>query len=314
MNPPPTRSKWSMVLGPFTFHARESFIPSRLPNMKEVVERMIWFLVPRPKGSAFLTSKEWAATQVAEELCEHWIWCNVLPKYQKNVTKMILKIYEDFKKILGFNKSKQTENWVQDKVIPYMESLEQGLDIRTMDADFRKKQEETYGVKETQDEESFLEDQIKGKRVGHCDGFVDRKWLAQDARRRKEVESYQKRLNKSEQGKLDLVKVAIPDEYDDPNQNSAEAEDGDYEDEGEEDMPGMSKKRKRSVNPEGWAQNCGELPDNFRHIRHGVKKVRPEYYTAVDRCISELHMSKEQAIGSTIIIAKELFQPQLEEV
>ena len=50
-----------------------------------------------------------------------------------------------------------------------------------------------------------------------------------------------------------------------------------------------------------------ELPKNYKHIHLSVQRVRPEYYTALDRCISELHMSKEQAIGSTIIIAKELF-------
>ena len=71
------------------------------------------------------------------------------------------------------------------------------MDIRTMDPDFRKKQEQQYEVKETEMEDKFWEDQMRGKRVGHCDGFVDRKWLAQNARRRKEEESFQRRLEKS---------------------------------------------------------------------------------------------------------------------
>ena len=57
----------------------------------------------------------------------------------------------------------------------------------------------------------------------------------------------------------------------------------------------------------GSKSNTGCLPPNYRHIRTSVKSVRPEYYTAIDCCISELHMSKEQSIGSTIIFAKELF-------
>ena len=110
---------------------------------------MIWFLVPRVKGSAFRTSKEWAAMQVAEELCEHWIWCNVYPKHPKDITKSILNLYGDFKKLQGTHKDR-TEQLVEEKVKPFMQSLDdEGMDIRTIDLDFRRKQEEQYGVKET---------------------------------------------------------------------------------------------------------------------------------------------------------------------
>ena len=85
-----TRSKWSMSLGSVTISARETFPSSKLPSKREVLERMIWFLVPRPKGSFMMTSKEWAAQQVTEELCEHWIWCNIYPKHPSIVTGRIL--------------------------------------------------------------------------------------------------------------------------------------------------------------------------------------------------------------------------------
>ena len=64
MNPFNTRSQWSMSIGTITIHAREAFTSSRLPSKREVLERMIWFLVQRPKGSFIITSKEWVAMQV----------------------------------------------------------------------------------------------------------------------------------------------------------------------------------------------------------------------------------------------------------
>ena len=164
--------------------------------------------------------------------------------------------------------------------------------------------EKHYGVKETDMEVEFWEDQMRGRRIGHCDGFVDRKWSAMDARRRKDQESYQSRLEREkEEQVLRFAKVNISD--DDLEDSQDDTRDFDYEMEEGQDVR-SSKKRRRIVG-EADPNNNLELPKNYKHIRLSVQRVRPEYYTALDRCISELHMSKEQAIGSTIIIAKELF-------
>ena len=307
-----TRSKWSMSLGQKTIKARETFTSSKLPSMREVLERMIWFMVPRPKGSfnSTIKSKESAAMQVTDELCEHWVWSNVYPKHPKNVEKQVISLYNEFKNLQKYPQAKMTEKWVKEKLEPFMSKLEQGLDIRTTDASFRKKQEEWFGVKETEIEEDFWKDQMYGKRLGHCDSFVDRKWMAQDMRRKADMKSFLRRLEKSEEEmKILAKKVEVPDEFDENLNTVVEDNDSDYEEQakvGDEDASSKKRKRRRYV-AEAGTENSGELPDCYRHIRSSAKKVRPEYYTAVDRCISELHMSKEQAIGSTLIIAKELF-------
>ena len=306
-----TRSKWSMSLGPMTIKARGAFTSSKLPSKREVLERMIWFMVPRPKGSLITTtkSKESAAMQVTDELCEHWVWSNVYPKHPKNVEKQVMSLYEEFKNLQKYPQAKMTEKWIKEKLEPFINKLEQGLDIRTTDISFRKRQEEWFGVKETQIEEDFWKDQMYGDRVGHCDSFVDRKWVAQDMRRKSDLKSFLRRLEKSEQEmKILAEKVEVPDEFDE-NLNILEDKDPDYEEDAKVgDLDESSKKRKRrSYVAEASTENSEQHPDCYRHIRSSAKKVRPEYYTAVDRCISELHMSKEQAIGSTMIIAKELF-------
>ena len=216
-----------MNIGTVNFNARETFTSSKLPMKKEVLERMVWFKIPRPKGSFILTSKEWAAEQVADELVEHWVWSNVYPKHPKTVVKMIMSLYDEFKNLQKYSKARMTDKWVKEKLEPFITILEQGLDIRTTDATFRKKQEEWFVVKETEIEDEFWEDQMTGKRLGHCDSFVDRKWKAQDTMRRADLQSFLKRLEKSEQEMKTLEeKVEVPEEFDD-NQNRVLEDDHD---------------------------------------------------------------------------------------
>ena len=51
-------------------------------------------------------------------ISEHWIWCNVYPKYMRNVVSSICKLYDDFKTMQKTAKVKQTEAWVHNKAQP----------------------------------------------------------------------------------------------------------------------------------------------------------------------------------------------------
>ena len=240
-------------------------------------------MVPRPKGSFIKTTKDWAAMKVAEELCEHWFFCNVYPKHIKNVQKDILSLYADFKRLQSCPKVRMTEKWVKDTAEPYMTSLEVGFDIRTTDVSFRKRQEEIYGVKETPAEEEFWQDQMTGKRIGHCESFVDRRWLAMDSRRKKDLESFQKRLEKSEAEMVELSeRVEVPEDYDD-NQNVEKSFEEEFQ--LEEGGDGDSSRKRRRVEDRGSLNNQRDLPEGWKHIRKSIRQIRPEYITAVDRFV-----------------------------
>ena len=104
---------------------------------------------------------------------------------------MIFPLYNDFKKLRSVPKAMRP---LKVKVERYSKSLEESLDIRAEDISFRKKQEKIHIVKESKNEEDFWEDQMKGKRLGYCDSFVDKKWLSADTRRKKGLDSFLKRL------------------------------------------------------------------------------------------------------------------------
>ena len=52
------------------------------------------------------------------------------------------------------------------------------------------------------------------------------------------------------------------------------------------------------------------MPFRFRHIRSGLRSVRPEYYMLTHKLKSELHLSEAQAQGAIVAVANILFGRQ----
>ena len=69
------RSCGQKVLGDVTFTAKLSFSPGLLPTMKDVIEVMLYHLLPVP-GRRQLSKGE-AASTVTDGMVDHWIFQNV---------------------------------------------------------------------------------------------------------------------------------------------------------------------------------------------------------------------------------------------
>ena len=110
------------------------------------------------------------------------------PKYRKLIVNVILKLYAEFKLKVKCPKQKQTEKWKEDTTKPFTLSLQQWFDIKLQDLQYTKKQEEGYGVKETEVENESWVDQVRGDRMMYCESFVDKKWPSLHKRRQKEKE------------------------------------------------------------------------------------------------------------------------------
>ena len=286
-----------MKLGKEEFIARQSFTRGVLPSKREVVERMLFLLMPSGPSKTERTPQiDEAAFLVAKDLSDHWVHCNVYPMTTTNICKAVKRLYDDFRKLARVSWKEQTKTWWQRKAKSFIEELDGGFDIRARSSTAVKKQEQAHGVKETDEEDSFYYNQIFGDRKMICEAVVDKQWKKTEDRKQHEQESLERRRKENE------TATAEPLEVTDTSVDTEDEDNDEFQPENEE----QKTKRRKLVN-ESDAANHGELPRNWRHVRHSVWKVRPEYYRACDRMVSELHMSRDQAIGSTIIVAKELF-------
>ena len=52
------------------------------------------------------------------------------------------------------------------------------------------------------------------------------------------------------------------------------------------------------------------MPDEYKHSRHGLKSVKSELYTVMPKLSSELHMFRRQIEGAIVTIASMLFDQE----
>ena len=299
------RSATVQELAGASFFARDSFSPGLLPTSREVIEMMVHHLMPRGKGYLQKTKEE-AAIMVSGLLSEHWIWCNIYPKYTRTIATSVSKLYDEFKKLQYTPKARQTETWMDSKAKPFLAKLEKGFDIGTSDILYMKKLEQVYRVKMTEAETQFYEDQIFGERKMFCDDFVDKKWAATDDRRRRdEVMLELKKGKETEESKERFKTVTFDDELEEDETSTLNDEDYDASKEENEDCQAGKKRRRKSGDVEH--KRVDDMPDNWRHIRHSRNKVRQDYYRTVDKLISSYHCSYEQAISAVVVVGRMMF-------
>ena len=177
------------------------------------------------------------------------------------------------------------------------------LDISSSDLVYIKKQEKLYGVRMTEAETEFLEEQ-NGPQSMYCESFIDRKWQSMDSRRRKDREEQAKRQEISDQAVANLTPVVYSDgEGDDLDSDN----DTDYNEVDEVFEEGNEKKKKKRKFEDTLSKDTSDLPKNWKHICHSHHKVREEYFRVVDLLISKYHMSMAQAVASVVWTGRIMF-------
>ena len=286
------RSETVVKLGNQNYTDKDTFKPGLLPTGKDVIEMVSFVLRPKGKGYTQKTKKE-AFQWVAETLVEHWVWCNLYQQNLQRVCQHIEKLFTTFQGLHRTSKSKQTDKWVEKRVVPFQEKASLGFDISTKDETFKKKCESLYGVKMTAQEELFLVDQTKGERKMYCENFVDKRWQAQVDRKNKEGASLAKRMElqklekEAQFAKVDMSLDKDDTEEDDgvegvddnnmEEENIKEDEELSLEEECD-DGPTEKKRRKREAGTVKEQEGVDGMPDNFRHIRSSIRQVTLCYY------------------------------------
>ena len=271
---------------------RESLPNGILPGVKHVLEYIMTL-------KHINTGKHVNTTSIcAQDIIMQWVYCNVYATDKRSVEHKIENLLKTVAQLNKFGDRKSDNYW--SICTQFLEKQNSLFDI-VVDADRKKSQAKLWGV--TFDD-AFFKNQQKNPPVGYCSTAVDRAWAIQNERK-------QKRQNRVRSEHYQFERANY-DHLDEPSSSSIDVDqdlqnaDADWVDDSTEELPPASRKRRIQVN-QGDAKNNQELPENYRHIRNSIHNVQPQFYTAIGRMISELHMSKSQAVGASIIIAKEMF-------
>ena len=191
----------------------------------------------------------------------------------------------------------------------YNEEMLTLFDIYCEDSSVRKKKGVLTGVTMSSAEYDFYQN-MKSERTGFCQDFVDRKWEA-EMKYRVEKEAKLERLRKRKIEEEEKNKKVSWNEVENELSEMEEDEKVDCTEqvtpesrlENSFEVPERRRKRKFCEN----VSDEDPLPAKYRHIRSSEKKVKPEYYTTVDKIKSTLHCSYKQAAHSVIMVANGLF-------
>ena len=265
------RSTFSQSIGDEEFVGRSVFESGKLPTERQVLEMMIWAIAPR-LGSAQSSLSE-VAKVVAEVLEEHWIWSNCYCKAAANIKNQLEKLYNEFKLLKKRGKAKMTAKWQAETFQPYLERIKKGLDVSTSDDVYLAKMETKYGVKMTDEDRLFRDDQISHTRKMYCQSFADKRWQATVARRQRDEQRMANALERDAEDQAALFKkVVLPDDDvecgdDVENPLDKDYDEKEYAESQEQDVNDNVRKRRKTVENEEQIKGLPDLPKNFQHIR-----------------------------------------------
>lgn len=278
------------------FEHREKLPNGILPRTKHVIEYLLTLRRLNPGKGGF-------ERIIAQDISMHWIYCNVYSADCRSIEKRITRVDVKLKKLFKYDgKNKNETYW--ELCSELLQELSELFDVVVKDKKRKKTLEKLWKVDFDQE---FYDGQKENPPRDYCSTAVDRAWQIRTERKRKRecrARSEHYEFVREDEGNINEENVDLRDGRRNDQDEEWNAVEGCSD---TEPGPSGSAKKRRIQVPISDAQNCEELPKNYRHIRTSIRKVRPEFYTAVDRMISELHMSKKQAVSAILITAKELF-------
>ena len=177
-----------------TFKELYEFTPTAsLPAGHIVIGRML-ALCKTAKGIKSYSRAE-ASKIVANELRRDWITKNVYPMKEHAVANKIQKDYERFNSLRKYENSKKTktEKWCVSAEHFKDSLIKNAYDIRCKDVSFQKQMEEDFGVKMTQEDLDFYQDNCFGSYKLMCTNTVPKDWERMKKRKQSREASVQKK-------------------------------------------------------------------------------------------------------------------------
>ena len=122
-----------------TFSTRDSFPPGVLPIKRHVIERILHL-------KNFRTFN--AANDIAREIYDRWVWCNVYPIHLYTISKKVQSFVNCFSALDRWSKKKRGEAFLQMEK-EFMSTIDEIFDVFCADDKQRRILEKQHGLKMT---------------------------------------------------------------------------------------------------------------------------------------------------------------------
>ena len=249
---------------------------SVLPRVVDVLNLVLTW---KSECSGKHTNIFWECAKIVSST---WLECNVYPESLHAVERKINHLFNTYRTLNKYSTKSKTY-W--SKCTPFLESMNELFDIAAID-DTQKQWEKKCHVK---NDSQFYENQKKNPPIGYSTKKVDKVWEKSEKRR-------EKRNNPVRNQYHDFTAVKVP-------LNEIEVTDNTTEDP-EFEEPVLKKKYDYVVAPENTND---DMPYRYRHLRSGLRSVRPEVYSLILKFKSKYHMSQHQAEAAVIETGNYLF-------
>ena len=229
---------------------------------------------------------------LASHLALHWIFCTVYPQTLKTIRTKLQDCRNEYRNLKKVSKKKRGKTYYSNLDI-FVKSCNSLFDI-IGDKHQIKRQEDIWNVKMTEEDHIFYRQQKQTPRIGYCTSFVCRRSSIEDMTRAELKQQKAVREQKAIEYKESMKPIPTPSF--EPQENvERDSLDSTYHIE----TPG--KKRKYDYQPT-LSDESDDMPYRFRHVRHGLRSVRPEVYKAAHTLNSVYHMSSRQIEGAFVEI------------
>ena len=141
----------------YTFTGSKSFPFGILPTKCQVLERIIQF-------QNFRTVD--VANDVAKEIHDRWVWCNVYPLHYLTISKKVQALVVAFSKLDRYPKKKRGASFLE-KEAEFLSDIDKLFDVFCNDNEQRRRLEKDHKLRMTDKDFVFYEDQ-KSRRIGKC--------------------------------------------------------------------------------------------------------------------------------------------------
>ena len=229
-----------------------------------------------------------------------WILCSVYTIRHLHIVKRLRALFKEYKNLLKVTKSRRGQlQSFQNNLLKFKTTLDELFDIKCEDVNRIRNEGYYWGVKMEDEEVKFYQMQKLCPPQGCCSNTVDRHSEAKSRRMRKSLQEPTRGVPKEhEQSEMDELAIEFIE-----NELSEEQRKEKNNDDKDEDFESAAFEQRRYSFTPSVEDPDDPIPMEYRHVRDGLRGVRPEVYKVAHKLESGYHMSRSQIEGAFVEVS-----------